>query len=506
MIRLPPVTRISIGLVLLTVSILLGGDLLGLIPKRSKVVLDERMRLCESLAMQFSVAAQKGDKATIESVLSGLVERNEALLSAGVRQADGTLMVKAGDHGRNWKAAPQENSSPTHVRVPIVKGGRLWGTLETSFRPLEGSGILGPWGGNLFTLVVFFMLSGFVVYRFFMKKTLRQLDPSSVIPPRVKKTLDQLVEGIVLMDGKEHIVLTNKAFEEQMGLPASSMLGRKLSEMNWSVPEGEEHLEDFSWQQALREKQNRNNVRMFLTTASDVRRTFMVNVSPILDGGGKCRGVLASFDDVTLVEEQNEQLQKMLVELEKSRDEVSKQNKKLEILASRDPLTGCLNRRAFFERIDEYVLEAEQEGQELSCIMVDIDHFKSINDKYGHVTGDKVLKEVADALRKPLGENDLLCRYGGEEFCIVLPQVGLSEAVETAERLRGNVEFIKHLGIPTTASFGVASWESADDNMSEVLQEADKALYAAKNGGRNQVISWEQMNAEADSTRSEAVG
>jgi diguanylate cyclase (GGDEF)-like protein/PAS domain S-box-containing protein len=454
--------------------------------------------------MQFSMAAQKEDKITIKKVLTGLVERNEQLLSAAVRQANGILMVKAGDHGRNWKAAPRENSTPTHVRVPIVKGGRLWGTLETSFRPLNGSGFLGPWAGTLATLVVFFTLTGFVVYRFFMKKTLRQLDPSSVIPPRVKKTLDQLVEGIVLIDEKEQIVLTNKAFEEQVGLPASSLLGRKLSEMKWSMPEPAEHLEDFSWQQALREKQSRNNVRVFLTTASDVRRTFMVNVSPILDTGGKCRGVLASFDDVTLVEEQNEQLQKMLVEIEKSRDKVSRQNKKLEILASRDPLTGCLNRRAFFEKIEKYVREAENNGRELSCIMVDIDHFKSINDEHGHTTGDNVLKEVAGALGKPLGENDLLCRYGGEEFCIVLPQVGLSEAVKTAERLRGDIEYINHAGIPTTASFGVASWGSANDKISKVLQEADKALYAAKNGGRNQVMSREQMNAEADLKESEA--
>lgn len=502
MIRLPPITRISIGLVLLTVSILLGSDLLGLIPDRSSVVLTERIRLCESLAVQFSVAAQKEDKAAMAAVLRGLVERNEEVLSAAVRRKEGSLMVKAGDHDRHWDTAPPKDSTPSHVRVPIFKGDRLWGTVETRFKPLK-DGILGFRVGTLFRLIVFVMFTGFMTYRYFMKKTLKHLDPSSVIPPRVKATLDTLVEGVVLIDSEEQIVLANRAFEKIVGLSASSLLGRKISEMNWVMPEPDKHIQDFPWLQALGRKQSQNSVRIFLNRSHGARRTFMVNSSPILDAGGKCRGVLATFDDVTQVEKQNEHLQEMLEELEKSRDRVRRQNNILEVLAKQDSLTGCLNRRAFFEEIEGYLREEKDNGLELSCIMVDIDHFKSINDRYGHVTGDQVLKEVARVIREQLREIDLVCRYGGEEFCIVLPRVGLADAAQKAEKLRGCIESIKFSGIPATASFGVSSLGPEVNQFSEALQHADQALYAAKLDGRNRVKSWKQMNTKTDLIRSE---
>ena len=186
-------------------------------------------------------------------------------------------------------------------------------------------------------------------------------------------------------------------------------------------------------------------------------RTFMVNGAPIIDVQGKTRGALATFDDVTKIEAQNTQLQKMLNALKKSRDEVHRQNQALQVLATQDPLTRCLNRRAFYERFEMEYNRAQRYGKDLCCIMIDIDHFKSINDKYGHPVGDKVLQKVSMTLQDGLRDSDVLCRYGGEEFCIILPECGIAGAHQTAERIRSAVADGIHSGVHVTVSLGVSS-------------------------------------------------
>jgi GGDEF domain-containing protein len=115
----------------------------------------------------------------------------------------------------------------------------------------------------------------------------------------------------------------------------------------------------------------------------------MVNGAPIYDGSGNPRGALATFDDVTALEEKNEQLQAMVEKLEHSQAEISRQNKQLAFLATRDPLTGCFNRRSLFEQLETTFRKAQQGGGNLACIMCDIDHFKAVNDNHGHATGMK---------------------------------------------------------------------------------------------------------------------
>ena len=156
--------------------------------------------------------------------------------------------------------------------------------------------------------------------------------------------------------------------------------------------------------------------------------------------------------------------------------------------AELDALTGTFNRRT----IDQWVVrsfgEAERDGQPISVLFVDMDHFKAINDKYGHACGDHCLREVARALRNALGEGDLLGRYGGEEFIAVLPARGGAAARMVGELLRGDVErlMLEWEGQPLrlTVSVGVAT-RLRDERPPETIDRADKALYAAKRGGRN---------------------
>jgi diguanylate cyclase (GGDEF)-like protein len=227
---------------------------------------------------------------------------------------------------------------------------------------------------------------------------------------------------------------------------------------------------------------------------SGAMHSFTVNCAPIVDGAGKTRGILVTFDDITEVEKRNAELQRMMSELEKTKDEVNRQNHELRFLATRDPLTGCLNRRAFFECFETAVAEARASGQPLACIMADIDHFKAINDGHGHATGDKVITAVADVLRAVLRGNDLIGRYGGEEFCVILPDVSRENAVVAADRIRRQIR--AGLGaqvgsdLRVTISLGVAFLEDGAATPLELVNQADCALYAAKESGRNRVLCW----------------
>ncbi|MBI9107296.1 MAG: diguanylate cyclase [Spirochaetales bacterium] len=162
---------------------------------------------------------------------------------------------------------------------------------------------------------------------------------------------------------------------------------------------------------------------------------------------------------------------------------------KLNILAFTDPLTGLFNRRKFMETLDREMTREKRYDGKLSFIMIDIDHFKKVNDDYGHDVGDKALMKFAEILSSSLRETDFAGRLGGEEFGVILPQTNIEQALIVAERIRSRIESeSKTDEIPQfTASFGLAQYRKELDNSSMLTRDADKALYAAKEGGRNKI-------------------
>ncbi|MBB5060172.1 diguanylate cyclase (GGDEF)-like protein [Granulicella aggregans] len=154
-----------------------------------------------------------------------------------------------------------------------------------------------------------------------------------------------------------------------------------------------------------------------------------------------------------------------------------------------DPLTGVWNRRALFRLLRNEWARHSRSGQRIAILMVDIDHFKSINDSYGHPRGDAVLQEVAKTLSSNLRPSDSLFRYGGEEFCCVLTDCDLEAAKVVAERARCALESSLHAGIEVTVSIGASTALPAAHTSSNLLMaRADAALYLAKQAGRNQVV------------------
>jgi len=163
-------------------------------------------------------------------------------------------------------------------------------------------------------------------------------------------------------------------------------------------------------------------------------------------------------------------------------------------LATTDGLTGINTRRAFKEDAQKYVALARRHRSQLSAIAFDIDRFKAINDTYGHVAGDTVLKAVAKAVQGGLRQSDLLGRLGGEEFAVVLPDADSNAAMEVAEKLRRALLMLKfprsHPPISVSASFGIAALDPGSDDLDSLLVKADEALYEAKAVGRNVSVVW----------------
>lgn len=174
--------------------------------------------------------------------------------------------------------------------------------------------------------------------------------------------------------------------------------------------------------------------------------------------------------------------------------ELALKNEELERLASHDKLTGLYNRRKLDEMLAQEVLRAERYGRPLSLILIDIDHFKKVNDTYGHPVGDAVLAESASRLTRTLRTSDIAGRWGGEEFLVICPETAGDTAVVLAERLRSAYcERTFETAGALSASFGVASHRHGLST-EEVLRHADQALYRAKRAGRNRVVQEEQAS------------
>ncbi len=199
----------------------------------------------------------------------------------------------------------------------------------------------------------------------------------------------------------------------------------------------------------------------------------------------------AVIDMTSRLIEANAQLKS---ELNQARDQIATKQRDLETYISQsrvDTLTGLNNRRAFDSELARHFAQRQRQGTSLSLLMIDIDHFKGFNDKYGHLAGDLVLRSVAQVLSDTLRGMDLVCRYGGEEFAVICPGSNLQQAATAARRVceavAQNFVMLKDGPIRVTASIGVAEVDTGEVE-NDLIQRADNALYAAKAGGRNCVF------------------
>jgi diguanylate cyclase (GGDEF)-like protein/PAS domain S-box-containing protein len=509
-IGLTPASRLAIGLVSLTVSILLFLDLtLGIMPDRAELAKKVRQATAESLAVQVTSLLQDKGSADLVPVLQQVVQRNTEVKSIGLRTEDGRLVMDVGDHLKNWSPPPGDRSTIDDLRVPIFSGKERWGTIEIAFQGVYPNSLMEWFKEPMVLGVLALAALAFVSFYLYLRRALQYLDPASAVPERVRTAFDTLTEGILVLDVNGRIVLANQMFRSMVPNGAANVTGKMIGDLRWFVQSLGSNKTKYPWTVAL-ESGIAVEAESFTIkqTANGADRTFVLKASPILDNNQKNRGCLVTLDDITNLYQTNKALELTLSNLQVSQAQVEKQNVELRWLASRDPLTGCLNRRSFFEQMKPITDRLNSTGGQVTCLMSDIDHFKSFNDRFGHAVGDQVLRTVSKILIDGAGEHALVCRTGGEEFCLVFDNTDLAFVRAMGEKLRLKIEqdaglslnIIRELKI--TASFGVAHHKGAKFSPEQFIDFADQALYAAKQNGRNRVAAWPVDDRELAMLRS----
>jgi len=503
-----PLAQMTMALVALAGTLVLLADLFfGVLPDRGAQALAMRKHLGEALGVQVAALLQSEDHQGLDLTLQNLVRRNQAVHSVAVRRSDGQVMFMAGDHHRVWRPLANDQSVPEQMIVPISAGEMRWGGLEIAFRADDRPWIVRWLSEPLMITLLFISFAGTVMFGLYMRRALQHLDPAAVIPERVQGAYDAMAEGVVALDAKGRIVLANRTFRALHG-EEEELLGRMLSQLSWLRTELPAQVASHPWMRALGERAPNAGFALEVRGAESegdaAGRKLMISCAPIADTSGAVRGCIVTFNDVTEVQRANERLREMLVELSISKDEIEKKNAELHRLATRDPLTGCLNRRAYFEAFDPMLAQGHADGTELGVLILDIDHFKSVNDTYGHPIGDRVIQEVAKKVQAAVRNEDLVCRYGGEEFCVLVPGADRALLLKMAERVRERIErevgpAVREIpGMRVTASVGASHFDGEPDVTSQTLiDRADHALYRSKRGGRNRVTLFDPaMTAE----------
>lgn len=475
-------------------SLIWIGAALGLIPDPLVEKAASRIKTTQTIALNVATFAENSREVNLRKILERTLATDDHLDSIGVKR-DGfrSYVMAFGKHQEKWDS-DQKNDAGKQIGVDILANKRPWGKLQVVFKPYESrSGLYGI--GFPFGLVLFVFASSSLFTWIILSKSLRYLNPSNVVPSRVRSALDTLAEGLVLLNEAGEIAHTNEAFRAISSMDTGELLGRKLGEFSWKKIAVDDD-EIMPWDECLETQQRVSKQVVNLEVSDSTTRQFAINATPILNGENSVRGVLVSFDDVTALENKNAELAKIIGSLRSSRDEVARQNERLNFLASYDPLTKCMNRRSFFAVFEKHW--ADKSCPLLNLMMLDIDHFKGINDTHGHSIGDEVLILMGDLLRKSVGDRGVVCRYGGEEFIVLIPSITIDQCECFANDLRRLIEQAEVSGVKFTASFGLSCKKFIPMDPQHLLDQADECLYIAKRAGRNQVVRFDQRSEFAD--------
>lgn len=304
--------QITAGLVMLTVCVVLLAKDVGLLPTEEEEELRRRAMIAEVASVQAAAAISGHNYPAIQAMLDSMVSRNHGILSAGLRRKDGSMAMQTSGHLKFWTGADSQRSTPTHIQVPLRESNRSWGSMEIAF---DGPVAKGTWWNNrLGKLIIFVAGATFLLFWFFLSRMLTVLDPSAVIPDRMQLLMDTLVEGMVILDARGQIVMTNQAFALTAFTDIDHLIGKKLSSMPWQTAQGSKSPEHFPWEAEQNIDLQQRGIAMQLQVGTKHSRRLNVNVSPIVDSEGKQLGKVLTFDDQTILEEDHNHLTQIVSE------------------------------------------------------------------------------------------------------------------------------------------------------------------------------------------------
>ncbi|MEM7302198.1 MAG: sensor domain-containing diguanylate cyclase [Pseudomonadota bacterium] len=489
---IPLPIRLTFAFALLAANTVWVGLFLGLLPSEHELELRERAKIAEVVAIQIANNLNTTNVETTQRLMNQIVQRTPQLGSMAIRQTAGTVFAAAGDHEGLWK---KSFGSERHLSVKLQNKTAEWGNLELVF--MSGSApnwIPGiPNAHTKFAGIAFLVL--FALFYWFVRRILIEVDPKKVVPPRIQKAYDTMSEGVLLLDKSGVVLLCNQAFTKLSDVPTAEIVGKPASLLSWIIDKDTA----LPWENVMLTGQPVTGHRLHYLDGSGNTVSLLANVSAIETETGEPSGVLVTLDNVTELEATNQKLSLALDELKFSQDTLLERNKELEYAASYDALSKCLNRRALFARFEQAFRHASEQNMHLGCVMVDLDHFKTVNDRFGHAVGDRVIEGAASVLREHCGQDDFVGRYGGEEFCVVLSCRTEQACFELAETIRRKIVETSPAWFPSgeqaTASIGLAMrvGQYSQNACDELVDRADQALYRAKETGRNRVVAWSQM-------------
>ncbi|MEM1227617.1 MAG: diguanylate cyclase [Planctomycetota bacterium] len=329
---------------------------------------------------------------------------------------------------------------------------------------------------------------------------------------RQHDVLDCLPVGIVIISDAGRIQYANAAFQAIVGRLDGSLIGVPMDDLGWirSTPLRQPWLPTADEYRLLLEQPSRQ--RRVLSMRA--RRLSRDSVQEDTDHNTRRFDKLTviAMRDVTDDEHYRAEVELILAQNRRRQDEHQERVEQLKLLTQVDALTECGNRRALADQADLLYDESTESSTPLSCIMFDIDHFKSVNDTHGHAAGDEVLRQVSAALRGTFAAVGQVYRYGGEEFCVLLPGHQAAESCRTAEQVRSTIESMRvdvtdtREQVSPTVSVGVSDLTLGATSAEELIAQADKCLYIAKRRGRNQVVLYNEEVANARVRRSDSNG
>lgn len=418
-----------------------------------------------------------GDAFPLGDTFCSLVVRNNT--SIAVEQAGKHAFFSQHPAYRNWQLE-------TYIAAPLWVNGQIFGTLNFTAPESRRSDFDS-------TDIELIELMAMSIARQIEHDILEQARADAIAGMRenvelFESAFEYATIGMALVAPDGRWLRVNRALVEMLGYREDELL-----KLDFQVLTHPDDLDaDLNYVQEMLAG-SRNTYRMekrYLHQNGDEIHG-LLSVSLVRNEDGSPRYFISQIQDITARKQAD-------AELVLKQQQLVLANRKLKELSATDALTHLLNRRAFDEKLNEEIIRCRRTGQPLSLVMLDADHFKSFNDRFGHQAGDRALAEIAARVRQTARVTDHPARYGGEEFGVILPDTDLDGAETIAERIRRAVTTITSLAERVTISLGVACLTEVAAEQTEALaealvKEADKALYQAKHEGRNRTCRGAQL-------------